>query len=47
MSWNFEHVAAGCGTVEFRRAPAVMTAERAKYWALIAISFVSGALDTE
>ncbi|RYP24890.1 hypothetical protein DL766_007197 [Monosporascus sp. MC13-8B] len=47
MSWNFSNLNAQCGTVEFRRPPAVGSAPEAKHWAGVTLGFVSQALITD
>ncbi|KAI0539148.1 hypothetical protein GGR58DRAFT_257353 [Xylaria digitata] len=47
LSWNFSNLTAQCGTVEFRRPPAVQTATAAKHWAGVALGFVSEAIITD
>lgn len=43
LSWNFEHIAASCGTVEFRRSPGVSSALMAKHWAAFTLGFIAAA----
>ncbi|KAL4798032.1 hypothetical protein BDV19DRAFT_386690 [Aspergillus venezuelensis] len=43
-SWNFENVPDDCGTVEFRRPPAVRSSEEANHWISFAIGFVACAI---
>lgn len=43
LSWNFEHIAASCGTVEFRRSPGVSSAAKAKHWARFTLGFIAAA----
>lgn len=43
VAWNFEHITDVCGTIEFRRSPAVGTAASAKHWASFALGFIFAA----
>lgn len=47
VSWNFLNITDICGTIEFRRLPAVKTSEDAKHWAAFALGFVAGAITVE
>lgn len=42
-SWNFEHIAASCGTVEFRRSPGANSAQMAKHWTAFTLGFIAAA----
>ncbi|KAG8164054.1 hypothetical protein KVR01_005972 [Diaporthe batatas] len=42
-SWNFEHITNACGTIEFRRSPAVATAGSATHWASFTLGFIYAA----
>lgn len=42
-SWNFEHITDACGTVEFRRCPAVDRSSQAKIWVSFALGFLYAA----
>jgi hypothetical protein len=44
LGWNFGNVLDGCGTIEFRRAPAIQTAHDAKHWVAVAIGLVAHAI---
>lgn len=41
LSWNFEHIAASCGTVEFRRCPGAKSAQMAKHWVRFTLGFIA------
>ncbi|EEQ33593.1 hypothetical protein McanCB56680_000522 [Microsporum canis] len=47
VSWNFLNITDICGTIEFRRPPAVKASEDAKHWAAFALGFVAGAITVE
>ncbi|KAK7714707.1 hypothetical protein SLS63_011597 [Diaporthe eres] len=42
-SWNFEHITDACGTIEFRRCPAVDRSSQAKTWASFTLGFLYAA----
>lgn len=39
-SWNFEHIAGPCGTIEFRRSPGCNSATKARHWVSFALGFL-------
>ncbi|KAL4918308.1 hypothetical protein BDW62DRAFT_200934 [Aspergillus aurantiobrunneus] len=44
LSWNFSNLPHNCGTMEFRRPPAVCTSREANHWVSVALGFISHAL---
>jgi Putative amidoligase enzyme len=44
LAWNFEHVRAPCGTIEFRRPPGVKTSADAKHWISVVLGFTAHTL---
>ncbi|KAK0665499.1 putative amidoligase enzyme-domain-containing protein [Cercophora samala] len=47
LSWNFENLVKQCGTLEFRRPPAVDSAEKAGHWIAFTLGFISRAVSAD
>ena len=47
LSWNFDNVTKDCGTVEFRRPPAVDSVEKASHWTAFTLGFAAQAMTTD
>ncbi|KAL2135605.1 hypothetical protein VTI74DRAFT_7752 [Chaetomium olivicolor] len=47
LSWNFENITQPCGTIEFRRPPAVASAADACHWAAFSVGFIARAMGAD
>ncbi|QSS58322.1 hypothetical protein I7I51_07745, partial [Histoplasma capsulatum] len=47
LSWNFQNIASACGTIEFRRPPAVKSAAEAIHWISFALGYVAHSMQRD
>ncbi|EGC47117.1 conserved hypothetical protein [Histoplasma capsulatum var. duboisii H88] len=47
LSWNFQNIGSACGTIEFRRPPALKSATEAIHWISFTLGFVAHSMQRD